>query len=152
MPRRIKMKTYPVSGAKADQQMRLVNREFPWLWAIRSQWWLGGREVLVRNVGSELETILKKVSDSDHDKHRTQVWIRSALVDQADKHPFTRVDRVWPSVAAPWADKVVAAVPNWQIHNVVVIVVESGIEKITLFRQKEPLQINRLLCRLTGRA
>ncbi len=139
-------KTYPYVGSQVDHQMKLVNKDFPWLWAIRQSWWLANRNVRVCNVGLSLEEFLKspcvpKIGSC------TEVWIRRGpWKKDTDKNPFTHVTRVQPGVRVSWAEAIQDPNHCLFVYNVVTIVSqENCIEKMTVFRQKEEFQIQNLV-------
>jgi len=134
-------KVIEIRRKKEAQQMRLVNKEFPWLWGVRTQWCLYGREIKAHTINQDLENFLRRKCKSRH----TQVWVRCGLRGREAPHHFDCVVKVKPSNKVSWAYRARRAMPNWSVLSIVVIVVKGDMEMATVYYEKEKYQIDRLL-------
>ena len=144
--------TFNQREAWAMQNLRLVNKDFPWLWAVRGQWCQLNRRISVCNSADTLETFLKGLNY----KSRVEIWVRCSIGGDPDNSGHTVVEKVHrPKKGGRWADKILSVRANWRVENVVTIVYNSddgGWEKVTVYRSKDPKRINYVInCLFHGR-
>ena len=69
----------PRKNSKAEKEKRVARNqriltEFPWLWAVRKNWFLGDDEIHISNLNDSFTTFLKSEASSQAEEGR-HVWI-----------------------------------------------------------------------------
>ncbi|MFH0806383.1 MAG: hypothetical protein V1885_01515 [Candidatus Brennerbacteria bacterium] len=97
---------------------RLINHEFPWLWAIRNVWCPGFADIKVAN--AETDANLTELLGLPHSSH-IQVWVRygaDGTLDTSCSHVV--MVKYVPDYAANWALRILETVPvGYPVNNVV---------------------------------
>lgn len=134
------------------QNARLINHDFPWLWAIRNEWYPGFADIKVSS--SEADPNLSMLLMSTHSSD-LEVWIRYGARGPLDT-TYSKVVRVeyMPGYGANWALRIIESVPIGSPVNNIVVVRKSADphipEMIRIYREKlDPNQcFNRMLVRI----
>lgn len=132
---------------RAIQQERIINHEFPWLWAVRDRWYPGFGEVVVQNCEDnlELETFLGSKAGN------TEVWIRCGGHPKDDPYSLTKVKRIKvdPERNLCWAEAILSSEGVGEIYRdiVVIIPLHAGRERVVIYRSKKSLDLNQLSVR-----
>lgn len=137
--------------AREKQQERILYKDFPWMWAVRSTWPLGFHEIHVFNPDSGLAMFLKQGSGAGV----PEVWVASSnLVYFLERRLHLGVQRVNGHDGSNWANAILESIsPGTSIQNVVVIrdcaSQNEGRKCFDIYRKpKEELSFNRLLSQI----
>ncbi len=129
-------------GRRVAQQVRLIYKDFPWLWAVRNHWFPGAavNEIVVRNAEWTSMRDFLLVSRSD-----LEIWVRIGATD-GSMADYNFVIRIEPSEKGCWLEWIKEAAQfGHSVYNVVVITPLrklEGASRITIYRGKE---LNRIL-------
>ena len=126
---------------KAPQHERLINRDFPWLWAVRNKWLPGYGEIIVKPKGEPPpETFLTKVCSQS-----VEVWMRSTSGRLVE---VKRVE-IGENDTRCWAQSIIENVGIGIIVKDIVLITELQMPKegksFTIYRSKHWLGFNRVL-------
>lgn len=114
------------------QQERLVNEDFPWLWAVRNRWRFGYRILVVANADRHLERFLAQPTNHPD---ASEVWIRYGFEDiEMGIEQVTAL-----SAHACWGDAILECLDRGESLMNIVLIDPPGLglgEGMTVYRPR----------------
>ncbi|KKU94233.1 MAG: hypothetical protein UY26_C0002G0015 [Candidatus Jorgensenbacteria bacterium GW2011_GWA1_48_13] len=130
------------------QHERLVNRDFPWLWAVRSEWDFPAQEMTVQYAGKY--NPLLKAFLAYNDSILKEIWVRVEVKHPRGKdytgYSFSAVRKVDEPRDRSWAEAILCRVPYGGVTHLAILSYrhhQDGTEdrsrrQVTVYRPMKP--------------
>lgn len=129
------------TARRAAQNYRIINQDFPWLWAIRNMWYPGGSTRIIVENGYENPALYRFFLSRDPESN--ELWVRYSANNGDEREEWIKVKRIENAQErnVNWACKIVGQLFSGYIVRDIVIVCPPNSrgdrETFTIYRIKE---------------